>query len=155
MDDEVIRPAADEDLPEVAGLRWQWLVEEKGSPRSDPKQTFVGLFASWLQDHADTHMCLVVEQDGDLVGYAIVAYFDRVPTPQSLERTSAELQSLYVVPSARNTGVGARLIDAALNVARESGAERITVHSSERAVTAYVRAGFGSSAKFMEQSLRS
>lgn len=155
MDDEVIRSAADEDLPVVAGLRWQWLVDENGSGRSIPKETFVGLFVSWLRDHADTHTCLVVEQDADLVGFAIVAYFDRVPTAEAVERTSAELQSLYVVPFARNTGVGARLIDAALNVAREAGAERITVHSSERAMTAYVRAGFGSSAKFMEQGLRS
>ncbi|MBT2555543.1 GNAT family N-acetyltransferase [Arthrobacter sp. ISL-5] len=155
MDDEAIRPAVDKDFPAVAALRWQWLVEGKGSARSDSKETFVGLFASWLRGHADTHRCLVVEQDGVLVGFAIVAYFDRVPTAQALERTSAELQSLYVVPFARNTGVGARLIDAALNAARDSGAERITVHSSERAVTAYVRAGFSSSAQFMEQGLHS
>ncbi|MFK8845220.1 GNAT family N-acetyltransferase [Streptomyces sp. Ac-502] len=52
---------------------------------------------------------------------------------------------MYVVPYERDGGLGGRLIDAVLERAREQGLERVTVHSSVRAVRAYTRQGFGTS----------
>lgn len=153
VDDELIRPAAERGLPSVGALRWQWLVEENGAEPSVPRNVFVNQFALWVRDHALTHRCLVVEIGGTVVGMAIVALVDRVPTPGRIDRVSAELQCLYMAPAARNRGIGARLIDSAVGAAGDLGAERITVHSSERAVTAYARAGFASSERFMDQSL--
>jgi GNAT superfamily N-acetyltransferase len=153
MDETAIRPATEDDLHSVAALRWQWLVEENGAVFSIPEDMFIRQFASWAHEHAQTHRCLVAERDGAVIGMAIFALFDRVPTPRDLERVSAELQCVYVAPTARSSGIGARLIDSAVTAAGDFGAERITVHSSERAVTSYARAGFSSSERFMDQSL--
>ncbi|WP_415855221.1 GNAT family N-acetyltransferase [Sinomonas sp. G460-2] len=95
------------------------------------------------------------EPSGESLGWisGLPVSVDRVPTPGRMGRVSAELQCLYVALAARNRGVGTQLIDSAVGAAGDLGAERITVHSSERAVTAYARAGFGSSERFMDQSL--
>ncbi|MER7180174.1 GNAT family N-acetyltransferase [Streptomyces hyaluromycini] len=57
--------------------------------------------------------------------------------------------SVYVVPAERDGGLGGRLIDAVLDRARELGLERVTVHSSPRAVPACSRHGFESSPRLL------
>jgi GNAT superfamily N-acetyltransferase len=52
------------------------------------------------------------------------------------------VQAVFVTPTLRNGGVGGQLIDQLVRLAREQGAEHVTVHSSPGAVTAYERAGF-------------
>jgi GNAT superfamily N-acetyltransferase len=49
-----------------------------------------------------------------------------------------------VLPEHRDSGVGSRLIETVLALARDAGLERVTVHSSDRAVPVYERAGFAS-----------
>ncbi|KND29491.1 GNAT family N-acetyltransferase [Streptomyces acidiscabies] len=46
--------------------------------------------------------------------------------------------------------VGGRLLGAVVERARELGVERLTVHSSGRAVPAYVRAGFAGSERLLQ-----
>lgn len=71
-----------------------------------------------------------------------LAVVDRVPSARSFERASGDLQCAYVAPEFRNHGIGGRLIEAILNRAEELGLERVTVHSSPRAVVVYDRHGF-------------
>ena len=55
------------------------------------------------------------------------------------------LEGLYVVPERRGHGLGRALLDAAMNVARERGAARIDLNTSETDVAAralYESAGF-------------
>ena len=56
---------------------------------------------------------------------------------------------MYVVPEARDGGPGGRLIEATLAAARDLGLERVTVHSSPRAIPAYARHGFESSGRLL------
>ena len=65
----------------------------------------------------------------------------------------ADVQAVFVVPRLRNLGVGGRLIGRLLSVAREAGAEHVTVHSSADAVTAYERAGFSRDPLMLNQAL--
>ncbi|MEJ2857713.1 MULTISPECIES: GNAT family N-acetyltransferase [unclassified Saccharothrix] len=60
------------------------------------------------------------------------------------------MQCLYVVPEARDGGLGGRLIEAILRLAAELGLERVTVHSSERALRAYERQGFAVSPNLLQ-----
>ncbi|GGV64260.1 hypothetical protein GCM10010228_14840 [Streptomyces massasporeus] len=57
---------------------------------------------------------------------------------------------MYVVPEARDGGLGGRLVRAVLDVARELGLERVTVHSSSRAIPAYARSGFEESPRLLQ-----
>jgi GNAT superfamily N-acetyltransferase len=140
-----IRRAVPTDFPRLAELRWMWSVDENGRPSPFSRDEFAREFAEWASQHAGTHTCFVAERDGAVVGMAWLAVTARVPAPRSVERRTGDVQSVYVVPSLRNQGIGSELVAAVKREAAELGLERLVVHSSPGAVSAYDRAGFVSS----------
>ncbi|MET9829764.1 GNAT family N-acetyltransferase [Streptomyces sp. NPDC006385] len=53
-------------------------------------------------------------------------------------------------PETRDAGLGGRLITETLARAGELGLERVTVHSSPRAIPAYARLGFENSPRLLQ-----
>ncbi|QRP49797.1 GNAT family N-acetyltransferase [Amycolatopsis sp. FDAARGOS 1241] len=151
MDDVEIRPARPVELEAVAGLRWRWVAERDGLPEEE-RAGFVDAFAAWAHDNTATHRCLVAVRTGTVLGMGFLAITPRAPTPAAVARSSGDLQCVYVVPEGRRDGLGGRLIDALLRLAAELGLERVTVHSSARAVPAYERHGFAMSPKLLQVS---
>ncbi|WP_370973443.1 GNAT family N-acetyltransferase [Amycolatopsis sp. cg9] len=147
-----IRPARPAELAAVARLRWRWVAEQDGLPAGG-RDAFVRDFAAWAREHAETHRCLIAVRDGEVIGMAFLAVTARVPTPTAVSRAAGDVQSVYVVPEARDSGVGGRLIDATLALAAELGLERVTVHSSTRAIPAYERHGFARSPHLLQARL--
>ena len=78
----------------------------------------------------------------------------RVPLPLRFSRASGDVQCVYVVPEARDAGLGGQLIDAIRRLGVELGLERVTVHSSKRAVSAYERHGFAVSPVLLQAEVR-
>jgi GNAT superfamily N-acetyltransferase len=136
-----VRPAAPHELDVVAGLRWQWILENEGVPVTG-RDEFVQYFTTWARQNTSSHRCMVLVRDEVLIAMAWLAVLQRVPSPRALQRASGDLQCVYVVPGERDSGLGGRLIDAVLTRAGELGLERVTVHSSPRAIPAYSRHGF-------------
>lgn len=143
-----VRRAGAEDAPTLARLRWRWRTEERGEKHDDRDQ-FVHYFATWVVDNLATHLPFVVEVDGRVVGMAFLALLNRVPAPGRLDRRGADIQSVYVVPEVRDSGVGTVLLEALRQEARNRELEIVTVHSSERAVPFYQRGGFAASPRRM------
>ncbi len=148
-----IRPARPDEFEAIAGLRWRWVTERDGLPGAG-REEYVRKFAVWAREHAATHRCLVVARGDQVIGMAFLAITARVPSPRVFTRDSGDVQCVYVVPEARNGGLGGLLIDATLRVATELGLERVTVHSSKRAVPAYERHGFAASPHLLQIELR-
>ncbi|QFU89419.1 GNAT family N-acetyltransferase [Amycolatopsis sp. YIM 10] len=144
-----IRPALPADFESVAGLRWRW-VSEKDGLADNGRDEFVREFAAWARENTDTHRCLVAARDDQVVGMGFLAITTRVPTPRAFSRASGDVQCVYVEPEARDGGLGGQLIDALLRLATELGLERVTVHSSGRAVAAYERSGFAVSPRLLQ-----
>lgn len=126
---------------QVAGLRWAWAVGNGRDPQLSERE-FVGIFGQWWRDHERSHHCVVALDGSEVVGFGFVALTPRVPGPLVPCRRSADVQAVFVRPRLRNAGVGGRIIDRLVGVARGEGAEHVTVHSSAGAVTVYERAGF-------------
>ncbi|WP_045866761.1 GNAT family N-acetyltransferase [Streptomyces sp. WMMB 714] len=147
--DAAIRPVRPGELEAVALLRWRWMAEAGGEPAAS-RGEFVAHFAAWAEANAPSHRCLVAVRAETVVGMAWLAVTDRVPHPGALVRASGDVQCVYVVPGERGSGLGSRLIDAVVAAARESGLERVTVHSSDRAVPAYARRGFAVSPRLLQ-----
>ena len=148
MDDITIRPAEPAELDFVAELRWRWILEGGHQPVTS-REEFVRHFVDWAAEHTGSHRCMVVVRDGVLIGMAWLAVVQRVPTPHALRRASGDLQCVYVIPGERDGGVGGRLVEAVLARAQDLGLERVTVHSSSRAIPAYARRGFASSPRLL------
>lgn len=73
---------------------------------------------------------LVAEHEGSILGFSVV----NVP--------GAELNTLYVAPSAGGQGVGSALLKEAEDLAFAAGVQRITLKATLNAVTFYERAGY-------------
>jgi GNAT superfamily N-acetyltransferase len=75
------------------------------------------------QTDATNAAVLVAEIDSQLVGFAYVTYEER--NYAELAETPAHLHDIYVEESARRSGAGQALIDAAVEVAKEFGASKL------------------------------
>jgi GNAT superfamily N-acetyltransferase len=145
----VVRRGTADDAPALARLRWRWRADEQVPGQVD-RATFVEYLTAWIVDHLSTHLPFVAEVDGRLAGMAWLMLSDRVPSVTNMYRRMGDVQSVYVVPELRNGGVGAALMDAVLSEARDRELEFVTVHSSERAVPMYERAGFRTDRRWLE-----
>ncbi|WP_327190269.1 GNAT family N-acetyltransferase [Streptomyces xinghaiensis] len=145
----VVREARDEELAAVAALRWEWLLENGGTPVTT-REEFLPYFVGWARENAGSHRCLVVLRGAAVIGMAWLAVVRRVPSPRAPARASGDVQCVYVVPAERDRGLGGLLIEAVRELAREAGLERVTVHSSPRAVPAYRRHGFVASPRLLQ-----
>ncbi|MBB5955759.1 GNAT superfamily N-acetyltransferase [Saccharothrix tamanrassetensis] len=141
MDDIAIRPVRAGELPAVAELRRRWVQEVYGTTHTTVEE-FAPQFVAWAQKNESSHRCMVLLRDEVVIGVAWLAITERVPHPRVFERTSGDVQCVYVTPDERGRGLGGELIKAVLAWASDLGLERVTVHSSDRAISAYSRHGF-------------
>ena len=147
--DVTVRRATSVDAPALARLRWRWRTEERGEVGMD-REAFVEYFANWIMDHVATHVPFVVEFEGRLAGMAYLALTDRVPGPAHMDRRTGDIQSVYIVPELRNRGIGAQLLEALLQHARDRELVFVTVHSATDAIRFYRRWGFDGSDRWLE-----
>ena len=85
---------------------------------------------------------LVAEVDGEVVGVCQVIVFRHF---QQRGGRCAEVESMHVHPGHRGSGVGARLLAGAVEVARDAGCYRVQLTSDRRRTGAhrfYERQGF-------------
>jgi GNAT superfamily N-acetyltransferase len=144
-----IRRAAAEDAPTLARLSWRWRGEEHDEPGAD-RTAFLELFTTWMLDHRTTHLPFLAEVDGAVSGMAWLMLGERVPSPIRPARPMGDIQSVYVVPELRNSGVGSALLTAILIEARHREMEVVTVHSARRALPFYLRCGFAGGRNWLE-----
>lgn len=147
-----IHSAEPEDFGIVAGLRWQWVLENDGVPVVT-RDEFVAVFVEWAARFEQTHHCTVARRGQTVFGMAWLAVLPRVPSPRAPVRASGDVQCVYVVPAERGSGAGGRMLAALLAHAFEAGLERVTVHSSPGAVSVYERAGFSASSQLLQATL--
>jgi GNAT superfamily N-acetyltransferase len=116
----------DAGLADIAGARLETLV---------PFETRLESFRAGLAQAGPDAYILVAERDGEIVGIATCR----------CEEATCELRALYVVPSAWGSGVAGPLMQRALAVMRERGAEAAflwVVEANARARRFYEREGW-------------
>ena len=88
------------------------------------------------------------------VGSLVMHLVRRLPSPTSPSGREGYIVHAYVTDAHRSAGVGAALLAAAETDARARGLGRIRLHSADRAVEFYLRAGFTLRSNDMERLLR-
>ena len=152
----IVRRATPADIPEIVRLKallmetgWPWpvAVSEDEDWRRRCAEAAAVLLAR------DTYACFVVDVDplagegGSLAGCVSVAVEQHLPGPRG-RGLSAYLSDMSTDVPHRGRGIGTALLDHALAWAREQGAGRIELHSTESGRRVYERAGFEADGPF-------
>ncbi len=118
-----------------------------GSLRAEEDPADVAAYEAALDDIASTPGAevLVAEVDGSVVGMCQLIMFRHLQERGGL---CAEIESMHVAEAHRGRGVGARLLDAAVDTARQAGCYRVQLTSNKARADAhrfYLRHGFEAS----------
>ena len=148
-----IRFATADDAAALGALRHEWAPPEWPPPTAESRDEFAAYLAAWMRERGDRLVCVVAEDDGVLVGMAWLVIFQRVPNPGQRRRLNGDVQSVYVEPDFRGQGLGYRLMRAICDAADERGLVKVSVYSSDRALTLYQRLGFRDSGVLLERDL--
>ncbi len=94
---------------------------------------------SWFEDRVRADGVFVAEADGRILGMVAVG-----PKAPAKERHKGLVYSMFVLPEGRGRGLGAALMAACLDYAREVGesVQLVVVWTNTVAVSLYERAGF-------------
>ena len=138
------RIATQADLPQIADLRWRLRVDDAPVSDRGAYDRFVADFirictAEWRSDE----MVHWIAADGEhVLSVMSVAIVRKLPSPETLRGRWGYLTNSYVLPQARNAGIGRQLLTAIETWARAGDLELLLVWPSERAYPFYERAGF-------------
>ena len=147
-----IRRAGIADGGVLARLRWLWRTDERGEHGLSQAE-FETAFRHWWGSRQQSHVAYIAESEGDAVGMAWLAMFERIPQPRRLERLAGNVQSVFVLDPFRNQGIGRALVEAVITDARGRGAGYLIVHPSQRAYPLYERLGFAATNDLLHMEL--
>lgn len=137
-----ITPADATDIPALCDLL-DILFSQEADFRPDREAQRRGL--ARIISNPEVGLIVVARQDSRVVGMVNLLY----TVSTALGDRVALLEDMVVAPNARGSGVGSRLLEQAIELARLNGCKRITLltdRENESAQRFYQRHGFGFSA---------
>jgi len=145
-----VRRAGAQDADALSALRFRWRTIERGEFGLDDV-SFARELSAWMDDHVDSHFAFLARRDGEPVGMAWLAIVERVPGPGRLQRRSGYVQSVYVTPPSRSSGIGHMLMQRLVDEAGELELDYLAVHPSDRSFDFYRSLGFSDSTRVLER----
>ena len=136
-----IRAPHPDDAAALADLKIEWS-QPGAEPTAAERAPFAERLARWMSARGESLLCRVAVSDERVIGMAWMVLYERVPNFDQQRRLSADLQSVYVIPSMRGRDIGTALVAELCAEVDSLGIPRTTVHSSSRAAELYRRAGF-------------
>lgn len=91
---------------------------------------------------AGTYVAYVAERAGRVAGSGAVLVHVSIPRPGLLSDRAGRVQSVYVEPAERRTGVARAIMERILIFARESNLISLSLHPSDSARRLYATLGF-------------
>ena len=123
----IIRPAEEQDLERVNVLRKQVNdLHVEGKP-----SVFKANFYDGLSDYIyeiqndDKKEIIVAINEGEIVGYAVLAHINRAETPFMYERDYLDIDEIGVDKDLRRHGVASEIISYILDGAKDKGFKRV------------------------------
>ncbi|HEY1877746.1 MAG TPA: GNAT family N-acetyltransferase [Rhizomicrobium sp.] len=138
------RIATAADMPQIADLRWRLRVDDTPVTDRDAYDRFIADFVRICEAEWEPgEIVHWIAADGRrAVAVMSIAIVRKLPSPERLRGRWGYISNSYVLPDARNAGVGERLLAAIKNWATSEDLELLLVWPSERAFGFYERGGF-------------
>ncbi len=134
MSEVQIRPVLPREHEDTGSLT-QRAYAEYARPGDPLWDGYFGMLAD-VRRRAAFATVLVAVTGGCIVGTATVELDKTIEGADALQPGQANLRLLAVDPGARGCGVGRRLVEACVQVARRAGKEAATLHTTEQMVAA-------------------
>jgi GNAT superfamily N-acetyltransferase len=138
-----VRRATAEDARALAALRYEFR-----SSRSEPIETeseFVLRCAAWMAPRlavSEPWRAWLIEIDGTLAGNLWLELVEKIPNPGVERERHGYVTNFYVRTEHRGSGIGTRLLHAALEECGALGVDSIFLWPSDRSRPLYLRHGF-------------
>ncbi|WP_424184839.1 GNAT family N-acetyltransferase [Actinokineospora sp. G85] len=135
-----VRRATREDVATLASMRRAWTEEDHGAAPDDPG--FAAAFARWFAAEEHQRAFWLAFDDERPIGSMNMLEFTRMPRPGRPLSRWGYIANVYVEPSHRDAGVGARMLSTALSLADEREYARVVLSPTARSIPFYGRHGF-------------
>lgn len=146
-----IRLASPSDAETLAALRYDFRAAINEA--AEDRDAFVARCAEWMGwrlEMGAAWRCWVAEDSGRVVGHLWLQLVEKVPNPAPELEQHAYVTNVYVEPAARGTGLGERLMEAALAFCRAERVDSVILWPTEKSRTLYARHGFVDPLDMME-----
>lgn len=90
-----------------------------------------------------SHIAGLALLDGHAVGCGAICLYDEMPSPDNANGRCAYVMNVYTVPEARGCGIARAVISWLIDQAKQAGAGKIYLETTDAAHHLYVEAGFG------------
>ncbi len=138
-----IRRATSRDLGTLAELRIG-MFRDMGVQYEPHLDDLDAAMRPWMETAfaEDRLVGLIAEEDGVVVGGLQVAWLVGPPSRVNPSGRTAYLFGLRVLPEYRRRGIARKLLEQAIELARDNGVRMITLQASEQGRLVYERLGF-------------
>lgn len=138
-----IRLATTADAPRLAELRYEFRAAIE--PVNEGKDAFIARCRDWmeerLQANRDWH-CWVAEQGRTIIGQVWLQLIEKIPNPVEEPEFHAYISNFYMREATRGQGIGARLLQTALDWSAAQQVETVILWPTPSSRSLYLRYGF-------------
>ena len=129
------------DVGIITRMRIQMLDEVTEDPLPEGLDSSVHHF---ILKHMMDKTCfgVVAEQGGEVIADAVIYLFETMPDEFNLRGLTAILYNVYTLPQFRGQGIMSRMLPEVIRLAREAGAQELTMSVEKKAIPLYERMGF-------------
>ena len=137
-----IRKALPRDADDLVRLRAIMLEQVIDGPLAESElQNLRDFFGRWEYDEP---LCLVAEEDGEVLGCIAASFYDHFPSPKNPSGMKAEIHNFAVYEQYRGKGIGKALFACILRECRARDVGRISLYATAMGRPIYESFGFSS-----------
>lgn len=145
-----IRLATAADAHRLAELRYQF--RAAFAPINETEAVFVARCRGWMQERLQAHRgwyCWVSAQSDVIIGTLWLQLIEKIPNPVEEPEFHAYISNFYVCEEVRGQGIGARMLQTALDWSRAAQVHTVLLWPTPLSRSLYLRHGFAVSADIL------
>jgi GNAT superfamily N-acetyltransferase len=139
-----VRPATPDDATALASLRFEFRSSLRATRESEP--AFVARCSTWMRERlssgASGWHCWLAQDGHQAVGHLWIEVIEKIPNPGFELETHAYLTNFYLRDAYRGSGVGTRILSAALEWCDAHEVDVVFLWPTARSRALYERHGF-------------